>query len=137
MGIPERCIRCARCNAIFHKLCVNEYSHFVSNNCRGFCATTFFLLFGSVHTITIRQINSILSMRDDCEMRAALSFDAEGMSVFYVLTAVGEIECKYIENAIEISKEIMQNTEITIGLFCMDQESEQTTTKEKKRTKMA
>jgi hypothetical protein len=28
------------------------------------------------------------------------------------------------ENAIEISKEIMRGTEVTIGLFCMDQESE-------------
>jgi hypothetical protein len=75
-------------------------------------------------------------------MRAALSFDAEGMSVFYVLTAadfswqflVQLLERKntnVFENAIEISKEIMQSTEISIGLFCMDQESHQNSTMNK------
>jgi hypothetical protein len=74
-------------------------------------------------------------MREDCEMRAALLFDAEGMSVFYVLTAT-DFSCQFLvrllersntnvfENAFEISKEIMRGTKVTIWLFCMDQESE-------------
>jgi hypothetical protein len=72
-------------------------------------------------------------MREDCEMRAALLFDAKGMSVFSVLTAA-DFSCQFLvrllersntnvcDNAIEISKEIMWAPEVTIGLFCMNQE---------------
>jgi hypothetical protein len=79
----------------------------------------------TLSAITLRQINSILSMREDCEMRVAPLFDAEGMSVFYVLTAA-DSSCQILvrllersntnvfENAIEISKEIMRGTEVII-----------------------
>jgi hypothetical protein len=51
VGIPERCILCACCNEILHKLCVNEFIHFVYYNCWG-------MLRSNYQTITFRQIAS-------------------------------------------------------------------------------